>query len=121
MNLNLANSEESTPYLNILLANGFKSILDVPTRDNSYIDHVFENCEKIKVEAALLNLQITDHAMIQIDFSYKGKNIREVSAVDVKVVVDERKFLAFLKDKDWDWLNKIDELTDANQVFKRLK
>ena len=73
-------------------------------RGKSCLDHVFSNSTTLDVSCKLLDKRITDHAMIDITVEFpcdylvsEGRRIQ---------FTNEKKFLAELKSRDWDWVEK---------------
>ena len=110
ININLAdlNTAEQNAYLDNLLANGFVSFMNLPTRVTSQsktcIDHIFVRSNDLsQYESALLHLDITDHYPIILKLntcSTKNNSATASSNHSVeKINFDMLK--EFLSNTDW--------------------
>ena len=67
INRDILDLEESADYLNAMESSGFKSILNEPTRNLSCLDHVFCKSSRMQVTASILDIKITDHAIVKVE------------------------------------------------------
>ena len=70
MNIDILNKVEAAGYLNILMAMGFESIQNKPTREDRCLDHVMAKSGTLKIASKIAVHQITDHAIVDVNITY---------------------------------------------------
>lgn len=115
--MDIRNKVESAAYLNTLMAMGFLSIQNEPTREDRCIDHVMAKCEKIKIESKISQQKITDHAIVDINITREG---RKKWVIQEKNGVDEKMFITNLRSMDWSWIENLNKTKNMNMDFNKL-
>jgi Notch-like protein len=126
LNINILDKHDAVDYLNTIESLGFESIQNSPTRDNSCIDHVFFRSERLRAHTKILDIQITDHAIIQIAIDLYSARSNENKMKRVNIL-NEEKFTEYISKADWGWTGGCgsaneagSEIRDVNKLFDRL-
>lgn len=109
ININILKEDEKTnsDYLNMLVSQGYISLINNPTRENtissSCIDHIFlKTCKKYTILPGILKTAITDHYPILLGWNSTKRSINSKQhklETEGKINID--KFIAKLEEEDW--------------------
>lgn len=106
---------EVQDYLNIMYTNGFKSLVNKPTRvekdTNSCIDHIFLRSQCLRVESPLpviLHSKITDHFPTILGLPFKANSPKQ--NIEKKQFINYRKLRYLLQQTDLDSLLESDDV-----------
>ena len=101
----------------MVMALGYVSIQNEPTRDQNCLDHVLVRSNRMLVEANVLQHMISDHAMLNIAVEIQGN----LKFVDERVNrVNYEKLKINLRNQNWDWVKIINNKDDdVNKHFTK--
>lgn len=120
MNINLINTTASSEYLNLLTGNGFTSLQNEPTREESCIDHLFVR-EPVMLNddmhtCNLILPGITDHLGISAALIFPSVNKSRNKKRETVKKINHKNLYAKILTTDWSWL---DSVTDTNTAFSK--
>lgn len=118
----LKNSGSGKDYLGLISSFGFESLINEPTRifNNSVscIDHVMvRNSKNVKIESCVLELDITDHYGLEIQF--KGLDKRNTD-VNFYTVLNSKMLKRQLQLADWSSVFGNDNVNDSVANFYKV-
>lgn len=113
-------------YKIVMAANGFKCLIEVPTRitdqSQTCIDHVYvkmSDCSKMSVEAEVIDNDVTDHCMLNVSLSVCGGR-REASCPTPSYRIDYDSLSCLLDKVDWTFVYSQNNASFAYDVFSNI-